>query len=151
MEGKARVLIYGFSAEEGERIDAALSAAGVPAAARIRPSQAHVVLSEIIEHDREGPEGFSTVEPLVLFFNVSETGIKTLIPYIRSLDIPRPIFAVVTETSYRWTFAELLEHLVEERRAFERQVRERKARQQQNPGDPTSGPAGPGPGAGESP
>lgn len=120
MQGKARVLIYGFTAEEGQLIDAALASVGVPRTTKLRPSQGHVVLSEIILHDREGEGGFACPERLVLFHNLSDGGIRTLIPYIRKLDIPRPIFAVVTETSYRWTLAELLEHLVEEKRAFEK-------------------------------
>ena len=127
MEGKARILIYGFSPEEGARIDAALAAKGVPAATRLRPTQGDVVLADIIAHDREGSEGPVSVEPVVLFFNVSEAGIRTLIPYIRSLEIPRPIFAMVTETSYRWTLAQLLEHLAEEKRAVEQRAAEGRA------------------------
>ena len=119
MQGKARILIYGFSEEEAARIDDALASVGVPEPTRLRPNQGHVVLSEIIEHDREGSQGFSSSEALVLFFNVSESGIRTLIPHIRNLEVRRPIFAMVTETSYRWTLAHLLEHLVEERKAVE--------------------------------
>ena len=119
MEGKARILIYGFSEEEAARIDAALGAVGVPGAARLRATQGQVVLSEIIEHDRDGTESFDSPEALVLFFNVSEAGIRTLIPCIRNLQVRRPIFAMVTETSYGWTLAQLLEHLAEERAAVE--------------------------------
>jgi len=41
------------------------------------------------------------------------------VDYFRGIDVPRPIFATVTETSATWTLAELLEHLAEERRAHE--------------------------------
>ena len=127
MEGKARILIYGFSAEDGERIDAALAEVGVPPTTKLRSTQGHVELAEIIAHDVDGPEGFSCSEALVLFYNVSEAGIRTLIPYIRNLEIPRPIFAMVTETSYRWTLARLLEHLIEEKRGVERREAENRA------------------------
>ena len=38
---------------------------------------------------------------------------------IKSLVIPRPIFAVDTGTSITWTLRELMEHLIEEKRADE--------------------------------
>jgi hypothetical protein len=127
MEGKAKILIYGFSAEEGERIDDALAGVRVPSTTKLRPTQGHVELAEIIAHDRDGSEAFSCSQPLVLFYNVSEAGIRTLIPYIRNLNVPRPIFAMVTETSYRWTLARLLEHLIEEKRVVERRAAENRA------------------------
>lgn len=116
MDGKARILTYGFSAEEQGRIDAALAAVGVPPPTRMRATQGHVVLSDIILRDQDGTEGIACPERLVLFHNLSEGGIRTLMSYIRRLELPRPIFAVVTETSFRWTLAELLEHVTAERR-----------------------------------
>ena len=127
MHGKARILIYGFTAEQGERIDAALAAAGVPAAAKLRPTQGQVVLSDILEHDRDGTDTLAVFQPLVLFYNVSEAGIRTLIPLVRGVEVPRPIFAMVTETSYRWTLARLLEHLLEEKRTVEQRAAESRA------------------------
>jgi hypothetical protein len=39
MEGKARILVYGFSAEEQRRIDEGLASLGVPPALKARPEQ----------------------------------------------------------------------------------------------------------------
>jgi hypothetical protein len=113
------ILLYGFTAEEVGRITGALGGVGVPAPGVLRPSQGHVRLSEIILHDTDGTEEVRCSERLVLFHNLSEAGIGTLVRFIRGLGVGRPIFAVVTETSFRWTLAELLEHLVEEKRALE--------------------------------
>jgi hypothetical protein len=85
----------------------------------LRPSQGHVRLSEIILHDTDGTQEARCSERLVLFHNLSEAGIGTLVRFVRGLGVGRPIFAVVTETSFRWTLAELLEHLAEEKRALE--------------------------------
>jgi hypothetical protein len=56
---------------------------------------------------------------LVLFYNLSDAGVRSLMQVFKSLDIPKPIFAIVTETSITWTLQQLMEHLVEEKRAHE--------------------------------
>jgi len=42
-----------------------------------------------------------------------------LMQVFKSLEIPKPIFAVVTETSITWTLRQLMEHLIEEKQAHE--------------------------------
>jgi hypothetical protein len=131
LEGKAKILLFGYSDEEVGRITEALEAVGVPPPGVLRPTQGSVRLSEIILHGKDGAESLSSDERLVLFHKLSEAGVGTLVRYIRGVEVPRPIFAVVTETSFRWTLAELLEHLVAEKRAFE-------AARQAPPGGPDS-------------
>jgi hypothetical protein len=55
----------------------------------------------------------------VLFHNVSDVGVRSLMQVFKSLEIPKPIFAVVTKTSIEWTLSYLMEHLIEEKRAHE--------------------------------
>jgi hypothetical protein len=43
----------------------------------------------------------------------------TLMRAFRTWEVGRPLFAVVTPTSIRWTLATLATHLVEERAALE--------------------------------
>ena len=57
--------------------------------------------------------------PVVLFYNVSNAGVSTLMQVFKSLAIPKPIFAVVTETSITWTLTQLMDHLIEEKRFHE--------------------------------
>jgi hypothetical protein len=47
-------------------------------------------------------------------------GVMFLINIFEQRDLPRPIYAVVTEHSIDWPFNELLEHLIEERNKMEK-------------------------------
>ena len=123
MDGKARILVFGFTGEEQRRIDEGLAVIGVPAAVKLRPSQAAVTLRRILEEGREGPEvpgGLSVPQPLVLFHKVSDGGVQALMRFFRQASGRRPIFAVVTPTSIEWTLAQLAGHLQAERAALER-------------------------------
>jgi Domain of unknown function (DUF3783) len=122
MEGKARILVFGFAAEEQLRIDEGLAAIGLPAPLRLGPGQASQTLRSILEDGRSASEdrsGFAPPEPTVLFHNVSDGGVQALMRFFRQASRRRPIFAVVTPTSIEWTLAELLGHLHAERAALE--------------------------------
>jgi hypothetical protein len=56
---------------------------------------------------------------MVLFFKLSDGGVRSLMQLFKSIEIPKPIFAVVTATSITWTLEQLMSHLIEERRAHE--------------------------------
>ncbi len=118
---KAKILIFGFTAAEQRRIDEGLAAIGVPAAVKLRPSQAAMRLRSILEEGRDGPEDsgeLAAPQPLVLFHNVSDGGVQALMPFFRQASGRRPIFAVVTPTSSEWTLAQLVGHLQAERAAL---------------------------------
>ena len=55
----------------------------------------------------------------MLFYNLSDAGVRNLMQVFKSLEIPKPIFAIVTETSITWTLERLMEHLIEEKRTHE--------------------------------
>ncbi len=119
---KAKILVFGFDAEEQRRIDEGLAAIGVPPAVKLRPSQAAVTLRSILEQGKDGPEGsggLAVPQPLVLFHNVSDGGVQALMRFFRQASGRRPIFAVVTPTSSEWTLAQLVGHLQAERAALE--------------------------------
>ena len=124
MEGKAKILVYGFSAEEERRIDDGLASLGVPPAQKLRPGQGGVILRRILAG--EGPAGASPAgqpaaqERLVLFHNLSDPGVQALMRLFREALRSRPIFAVVTPTSIDWALGRLAAHLVEERAALEK-------------------------------
>ncbi len=117
--GRPRIFTFGFSADESATIDAALTGIRVPAPTRLRPSQGDVRVGDIVERDADGTDRLETAERLVLFAYLPGEAVGRLVDFFRSIDVPRPIFATVTETSATWTFAELLEHLGEEKRARE--------------------------------
>ena len=77
------------------------------------------MIGDILREGAIGTEEFTCRERLVLFANLSEAGVKSLMQVLKSLEIPKPIFAVVTETPVAWTLRQLMEHLIEEKRAHE--------------------------------
>jgi hypothetical protein len=122
MEGKARILAFGFSPAEEARIDEGLAALGVPAPLKLQPGHGGLTLRSILEGAGEAPvasDGLTSSERLVLFHNVSDAGVQGLMRFFRQTSGGRPIFAVVTPTSIDWTLGFLLEHLREERAALD--------------------------------
>jgi len=117
--GKPRIFTFGFSADESAAIDAALAEVRVPPPARLRPSQGDCRVGDIVDRDADGTGSLEAAERIVLFARLPGEAVGGLVEYFRGIDVPRPIFATVTETSATWTLAELLEHLAEERRAHE--------------------------------
>ena len=119
MSDKARVLTFGFTSAENERIDRRLAEIGVPPPMRLGRLHGPVVIGDILRKGAIGSEEFECRERLVLFYNISDSGVTSLMRVFKSLEIPRPIFAVVTETSITWTLQQLMAHLIEEKRAHE--------------------------------
>jgi hypothetical protein len=125
MEGKAKILVFGFSEEEERRIDDGLAGIGVPPALKLRPGHGGVVLRRILAGEGPAEAPVASGEPiaqerLVLFHHISDAGVQTLMRFFREAVARRPIFAVVTPTSSDWTLRQLLAHLVEERAALEK-------------------------------
>ncbi len=122
--GKARMFTFGYTDDESAAIDAALARIRVPAPTRLRPSQGDCTVGDIVERDADGSGSLATGERLVLFARLPGEAVSGLVDLFRGIDVPRPIFATVTETSATWTLAMLLEHLVEEKRFHEAARRE---------------------------
>jgi len=117
--GKPRIFTFGFTESESAAIDAALAALRVPAPTRLRPSQGDVRVTDIVERDADGSGSIASDERLVLFANLPGEAVGGLVDYFKTIGVPRPIYATVTETSAAWSLAELLEHLAEEKRFHE--------------------------------
>ena len=115
----ARIYVYGFTQEEEKRINALFGELGIPEAVRIERNQGSVTLGDIIENGKSGDGDLEYDERIVLFHEISDKGVYTLMQAIKSVDVPKPIFAVVTEHSRHWTFEQLASHLLREKTAFE--------------------------------
>ena len=115
---KARVYIYGLDAADMERLSRRFTELSIPAPLEITPSQADVVLQDIILQGKEGTEELRSDEKLVLFCGISEKGVGALMSLIRGIISPKPIFAMITEHSLGWTFRELMRHLTAEKDAL---------------------------------
>jgi hypothetical protein len=118
-EGRARMFTWGYAEEESAAIDAALASIRVPAPTRLKASQGDQVVADIVDRDADGAGSLPAGERLVLFARLPGEAVSGLVDFFRTIPVPRPIFATVTETSAGWTLADLLEHLAEERRFHE--------------------------------
>lgn len=118
-EGGARMFSFGYTDVESAAIDAALARIRIPAPTRLKPTQGDCIVGDIVDHDADGAGSLPGGERLVLFARLPGEAVSGLVDYFHGIDVPRPIFATVTETSATWTLAELLGHLVEEKRFHE--------------------------------
>jgi hypothetical protein len=120
MNKEPRLLVWNYTLEEKEKVDALLKELGAPPAAAIHKSQGHMTLREIIHSDAHAGGECKSDEKVILFYNIPEKGVWFLLNAFKQTDLPRPIYAVVTEHSIEWPFSELLGHLVEEREKTEK-------------------------------
>lgn len=113
------ILVYGFNEEEKTLINNIKEAENLPSIRIITASMASMTIRNIIEGiklevlSKPLPE-----EKVMVFNNLSDNELDRAIKAIRSNLQTKPIMAVVTPTSINWTFADLLEHLIEERKFF---------------------------------
>jgi hypothetical protein len=122
MLDKPKLLVWNYSIEEKNKLDVILSEIGAPSAVTIEPGQGHHRLQDILDGKPPSPEPFLSGEKVILFHDVPQKGVMFLIKFFKQVDLPRPIYAMVTEHSINWPFNELLEHLTEERDRMEKQT-----------------------------
>ena len=94
MDNKARILVFGFSDAELTSIDQRLSEIGVPPPMRLEERHGSVVIGDILREGAIGAQEFDCRERLVLFSNLSEAGVRSLMQVFKSLVAPKPIFAI---------------------------------------------------------
>jgi len=124
MDTSPRVLLWGFSREEQNRIQQFLMELNAPPAVMIERKQGHLKVHDILFTDLRAEDEFASDEKVMLFFNVQADSIKGIMQAFKNMDIPRPIFAMVTQQSIDWKFSYLVEHLVEERDFIQRRRQE---------------------------
>lgn len=122
MEVQSKLLVWNYSAEEKRALDRLLAEVGAPPAECIDSTRAHLTLREIIDGSGACGEALVSDEKALLFHAIPEKGVRFLLRIFGESDLPRPIYAVVTEHSIEWPFRELLEHLVEERNRMEKRT-----------------------------
>lgn len=118
-ELQSRLLVWNYTEAEKSRLDDILRQIGAPPAVTIEPGQGRMKVGDIVAG--RSPEGdpFACDEKVILFYEVPHKGVLFLMKFFKQIDLPRPIYAVVTEHSIQWPFHELLEHLIEERDRME--------------------------------
>ncbi|WP_084170489.1 DUF3783 domain-containing protein [Clostridium algidicarnis] len=81
----------------------------------------HDNIEDIIERSakEEGDESLPK-EKVILFNGFSDDELDKIIKLVRATIGRSPILAVVTDTSKKWTFGYLVEHLIEEREWYKK-------------------------------
>lgn len=113
------ILIYGFNEEEKAILHNIKKEEALPEYKTVSDTMTLMTLRNIIEGIKlELVSKPLTEEKVIIFNNLSDNELDRAIKSIRSNLQTKPILAVVTPTSIDWTFADLLEHLIEEREFF---------------------------------
>lgn len=115
MDVSPRVLLWNYSMEEMLRMDQFFQEICAPPAHVIEKDQGHLLVHEILFDDKKADDDFTCDEKVMLFFNVPAETIHAVMSESKTRDLPRPIYAVVTEQSIEWKFSDLAEHLIKER------------------------------------
>jgi len=109
------ILLYGFNPSQIETIKGLLDKAKLPKARELEKSMGKMVISDIVKGIKI--DTFDLPMPkvmMVLFNNLTDEELNAGVALIRNNFEPRPILAVVTQASEKWTLKYLLDHLIEE-------------------------------------
>jgi hypothetical protein len=112
-------LIYGFDEKEKEKIEGIAKEHHLHKVREIEAPMAGMKVGDILAgKPPAGPNAGMPPEKVILFNDMSDEEIEKYIDQLRREFKPLPILAVITETSEKWTFEYLVEHLIEEREKF---------------------------------
>ncbi|HHO76955.1 MAG TPA: DUF3783 domain-containing protein [Deltaproteobacteria bacterium] len=112
------VLLWNYSVEEILKIDQFFQEIGAPQACVIEIDQGHLLVHEILFTDKRSREEFACDEKIMLFYNTPADMVHTIMSKTKNTDLPRPIYAMITEQSIEWKFSYLAGHLIKERDFF---------------------------------
>jgi len=112
-------LVYGFDENEIKGIELMAKENHLHGIKIIDEAMAGLTVEEILRDTESKDSGKVMPDEKVLIFNdMSDEEIEKYVELLRREFKPLPIMAVVTETSEKWTFGYLVEHLIEEREKF---------------------------------
>lgn len=111
------ILIYGFNQEEISQIGELILNDDLIKFKVIDKHSGKMTVENIIQGLKLPTANKSIIEEkLILFNNLDDDELEKSIKVFRKNIDKNTIFAVVTPTSIKWTFEDLLKHLVEERK-----------------------------------
>ncbi|MDN5304312.1 MAG: hypothetical protein PWP46_1196 [Fusobacteriaceae bacterium] len=120
-EGKNCILVYGYSQEENSIIDDFSKKIGIENFIHIKNEKVHHTLEDLVLNNLDNSISNHNVNEKAIIFNaVSDKELNEFISKFKLLNLPRPLFAVVTPTSKKWKFIELINELIKEREEFKK-------------------------------
>jgi hypothetical protein len=126
MDTSPRILQWGFSAEENEKLDAFLQELSAPPLVTIDPDQGHLAVHEILFSDKRSMGRFISDQKVVLFYNVPPEVIHRIMSESKKRDLPKPIYAMVTRENITWNFSDLVAHLKKEHEFVQKRLKEKR-------------------------
>jgi hypothetical protein len=119
------ILAYGFNEQGYKKVHELILNNNLPNCKIIDKHLANMKVKNIIEGISICTVNVNLIkEQVILFNNLEDIEFEKSIKIFRGKLSGQIIFAVVTDTSIEWTFAELLEHLVEERKWVEKRKKQ---------------------------
>ncbi|KEI03069.1 DUF3783 domain-containing protein [Clostridium botulinum] len=116
---KKVLLVYGFNENEKKSLKKLVMENKIPSYKCINKEMATTSLEFILNDiNKQIYEGELPEEKVVLFNNCKDKDITKAISSIKETFHQNTIFAMITETSIKWSFKDLLDHLIEEREWF---------------------------------
>ncbi len=128
MNTEPRILLWNYSFEERLLMDHFFQEIGAPLVQAIEKDQGNILVQDILFSDKKSDQEYSCNEKVMLFFNVPAQTIHTIMREAKKWDLPKPIYAVVTQQSIHWTFADLVSHLIKERDYIQKRMDEEKSK-----------------------
>ena len=120
MESNRKVLLlYGFNENEKKSLKKLVMENKIPIYKCINKNMGTTSLEFILNNiNNQVYEGELPEEKVVLFNNCKDKEVITAISAIKETFHQNPIFAIITEMTIKWSFKDLLNHLIEERELF---------------------------------
>jgi hypothetical protein len=126
MDTSSRILLWGYSDEEKEKLDSFLQEISGPPSVEIPENRGYLTVQEILFTDESSGEAFQADGHIVLFFNVPAESIRKIMTETKKKDLPKPIYAMVTRENINWNFNDLVDHLKKEHEFMQKKFREKK-------------------------
>ena len=120
-DGRNCLLVYGYDKIQQDMLQTLLAQAGIDELLEVTADGTGCVLGDLIANSpQDHPMEPLPPVPVAVFHAVSDAELNRFLTLFRSSGLPRPLFAVATETSILWRFGDLAAELMRERRAMEK-------------------------------
>lgn len=114
------IMFYYFTPAELRQVQLVAKMVGVADQIILGSAQGECTLEAILDGELTTSQGEEIKQKAVVFNNIEGTRINAFIEGLKKFRISRPLMAVVTETSIKWTFNQLLKELGEEHQALKK-------------------------------
>lgn len=125
-QGKTCILVFGYDPLEFNLIKAYANSLNNIEAIEIKSNATYNTLQQLINGTGNISKQVATHKsPAIVLNAVSQLELNQFVHEFKTLNLKRPLFAMVTETSINWRFHDLVDDLLEERAMFMKMEQEK--------------------------